>query len=274
MFPDSPAMREQDRLTAEAFADPRPGDRFHEMFSAWVVVVSAGADGVKVMCGSGPVNLRHGRFPDGERVAPFPERAVVRWYATAADFRDANRYGSIDGYTVMLAGRGLDVSGWLERAQSVPVAPTHPAPGPKADADLLGDALDRIGDRIRNGSRLQVAERDAPHLLAALRLVLRLYGRYVATEDYAVILAALTGKEAPTVTPWPMEADPQPEVEWGVRFTIGSRCEQPCPDEADARAVVSHMQEERPEWDAEVIWRTAERPAGPWNEEERDAERS
>ena len=128
MFPDSPALREQDRLTAEAFADPRPGDRFHEMFSWWVVVLSVGGDGVKVMCGGGPVNLRRGRFPDGEVVDPFPERAEVRWYATADDFRAANRYGSIDGYTAMLAGRGLDVSGWLERAKKVPAAPTHPRP--------------------------------------------------------------------------------------------------------------------------------------------------
>lgn len=42
-------IREQDRATAEAFADPKPGDRFHEMLSWWMIVVSVGADGVKVM---------------------------------------------------------------------------------------------------------------------------------------------------------------------------------------------------------------------------------
>jgi hypothetical protein len=183
----------RDRLTAEAFADPRPGDRFHEMFSAWAVVVSAGADGVKVMDGHGPVNLRRGRFPDGELVEPFPERARVRWYTTADDFRAAYRYASIDGYTVMLAGRGLDVSGWLERAKEVPLAPTHPRPQAAAATDPLGDELDAIGDSIDAASLPQVTGR----LLAALRLALAFRARYMTTEEYAAIVAALTGKEVP-----------------------------------------------------------------------------
>lgn len=103
MFPDSPAMREQDRLTAEAFADPRPGDRFHEMFSAWVVVVS------------------------------------------------------VDGYTVMLADRGLpsSVGGWLDRATEVPAAPTHPKPPPAAAPDPLGDGLDAIEARNEHRNEAQ-----------------------------------------------------------------------------------------------------------------------
>ena len=39
--------RKQDQATAEAFADPQPGDRFQEMWSWWIVVLSAGAEGVK-----------------------------------------------------------------------------------------------------------------------------------------------------------------------------------------------------------------------------------
>ena len=119
--------REQDRKTAEAFADPKPGDRFHEMYSSWMIVVSAGDDGVKVMHGWGPTNITRGRFPDGEIVEPFPERAEVCWYATAEDFRDAFRYGTIPGYSMMLADRDkIDVTGWLERARELPAAPTHP----------------------------------------------------------------------------------------------------------------------------------------------------
>jgi hypothetical protein len=119
--------REQDRKTAEAFSDPKPGDRFHEMFSGWMVVLSADAAGVKVMMGFGPTNLTRGRFPDGEIVEPFAERAKVYWYATAEDFRDAFRYDTIPGYSMMLADRGkIDVTGWLERAKAVPATPTHP----------------------------------------------------------------------------------------------------------------------------------------------------
>jgi len=193
------AISEQYRLTAEAFADPRPGDRFHEMFSFWVVVVSAGADGVKAMEGGGPVNLRRGRLPDGEIVEPFPERARVCWYATADDFRAAFRYRTIDGYTVLLAGRGLDVSGWLERAREVPRAPTHPKPPAVPVPDPLSDELDAIADHIATvtGKAMTRVEQDAPRLLAALRLTLDLYARYVGRDDYAAILAALTGQEAP-----------------------------------------------------------------------------
>lgn len=54
--------------------------------------------------------------------------------------------------------------------------------------------------------------------------------------------------------------------EWGVRFTIGTRTECPCRDEADARDVVANMQEKNPEWDAVLIQRTAARPAGEWAE--------
>ena len=39
------------------------------------------------------------------------------------------------------------------------------------------------------------ARTDVPRLLAALRLILDLYARYVTAEDYAAILAALTGQE-------------------------------------------------------------------------------
>ena len=58
------------------------------------------------------------------------------------------------------------------------------APSP----DPLGAELDAIGSREQS--------RDVPRLLAALRLTLRLYGRYVAKDEYAAIVAALTGQEA------------------------------------------------------------------------------
>lgn len=156
MLEDDRTQR-RDQETAEAFADPRPGDRFQEMFSWWMVVVSAGPEGVKVMSGSGPVNLRRGRFPDGEIVEPFPERAEVHWYATAGDFRAAHSYGSIPGYAMLLADRGTDVTGWLDRARSVPAAPTHPKPpaaepeAPPAcadDAEIPPELAERVIARL------------------------------------------------------------------------------------------------------------------------------
>lgn len=123
---------ERQRATAEAFADPKPGDRFHEMYSFWMVVVSVGADGVKVMAGSGPTNIVRGQFPDGEIVEPFAERARVRWFATADDFRAA--YRNTAGWTLTLSDRGrIDVTGWLARATDRPDAPTDPKPKPAPD---------------------------------------------------------------------------------------------------------------------------------------------
>lgn len=55
-------------------------------------------------------------------------------------------------------------------------------------------------------------------------------------------------------------------AEWGVRYTISRRHEQPCPDEAEARAVAAEMQEDRPGWSAVAVWRDAARPSGPWHE--------
>lgn len=116
------------QATAEAFAGPRPGDRFHEMYSWWVVVVTVGPDGVKTMSAGGPTNVTRGRFPDGEIVEPFPDRATVRWFATADDFRAAFGYRpGHPGYTIMLADRGkVDVTGWLDRARELPAAPRKP----------------------------------------------------------------------------------------------------------------------------------------------------
>jgi hypothetical protein len=175
MFEDD-LTRRQDQKTAEAFADPRPGDRFTEMFSWWLVVVSVGPEGVKVMSGSGPTNLERGRFSDGEIVEPFPERAEVCWYATAEDFRADWAYGgSVPGYSVLLIDRGdVDVTGWLERAKSVPHAPTHPKPParkpeptPRAgDGEIPPELAVRAVDAIAAvEGRLIIEELDHPLLL-------------------------------------------------------------------------------------------------------------
>jgi hypothetical protein len=54
------------------------------------------------------------------------------------------------------------------------------------------------------------------------------------------------------------------ESEWGVRFTIGGVNERPLSSEEDARTVVANMRVNRPEFDAVLIVRVPEVPAGPW----------
>jgi hypothetical protein len=67
---------------------------------------------------------------------------------------------------------------------------------------------------------------------------------------------------------WRLRELPEGAVtEWGVRFTPGGYpAETPCADEDNARSAVAAMREGHPEWDAILIWRTPEHPAGPWTE--------
>lgn len=66
-----------------------------------------------------------------------------------------------------------------------------------------------------------------------------------------------------TLTPWPMDADPQPEIEWGVRH---SGTAVPYPDKAHARRVRDRLAGQKPHLGAELVWREKGRPAGPWTE--------
>jgi hypothetical protein len=54
-------------------------------------------------------------------------------------------------------------------------------------------------------------------------------------------------------------------VEWGIRFKPGGwPSEHPAKNEDDARKVLASMRESNPEWEAALIVRSPERPAGPW----------
>jgi hypothetical protein len=66
----------------------------------------------------------------------------------------------------------------------------------------------------------------------------------------------------------------EPAVEWGVRFAPGPAgperryfTEVTTPDEAEARNAVTGMRDDNPHWEARMVWRTAARPAGEWNED-------
>ena len=90
--------------TEKAMEDPRPGDRYQEMYSFWVYVVDVGANGSVVTA-------------EGHS---FPDDAKFRWFPTGAAFRRAYSYGgTVLGYWVKLASRDEDISGWLERATRI-----------------------------------------------------------------------------------------------------------------------------------------------------------
>lgn len=89
------------RATDEAVNDPRPGDRYHEMFSFWLYVVAVDGDSVVTM----------EAWPPCE----FPKDGKLR-IQTRAEFKQRLSYRTIPGYWVMLADRGNDVRGWSQTA--------------------------------------------------------------------------------------------------------------------------------------------------------------
>jgi hypothetical protein len=87
-------------LTAEAFDDPQPGDRFNEMYSFWMFVVAVEPSG---------------RVATMEAGAPcsFPSAGKLVIHESHDAYRRAFAYGSIAGYWVSLSDRGNDVDGWF-----------------------------------------------------------------------------------------------------------------------------------------------------------------
>ena len=78
--------------TAEALADPRPGDRFHECYSFWVYVVAVEGPKVAVMMFSPPCMA--------------PRDGKLRVFYSRADFVSHMDY-------LLLADRDNDVAGWM-----------------------------------------------------------------------------------------------------------------------------------------------------------------
>jgi hypothetical protein len=88
----------KDEATDAAFADPQPGDNFHEMFSFRAFVVARFDDYVIWLTASPPCTI-----PDDGNLHG----------GTLAEFRAAFAYGTIPGYSVIYEGR-LNASGWLD----------------------------------------------------------------------------------------------------------------------------------------------------------------
>jgi hypothetical protein len=98
---DTPESRREDDVTAAAFADPQPGDMFHEMCSFWVVVVAVEPRGrIAVLTSPGGHTL--------------PQDGKLTVYRSHDAYRAAWSYGTIPGYTVRLSKRGVNVTGWFD----------------------------------------------------------------------------------------------------------------------------------------------------------------
>lgn len=83
--------------TERRFADPRPGDAFHEMFSFWMIVDDVLEDG-RIACRT------TGSGPDGPAW-------VKRMYSSADEFRRDYAYGgNYPGYTVIFYRNELESS--------------------------------------------------------------------------------------------------------------------------------------------------------------------
>jgi hypothetical protein len=89
--------------TGQAFADPRPGDHFTEMFAFHVFVLRVYPDNgsVVVMEASAPCEL--------------PKDGKIRTFKNPEEFRNTYSYSSsVPGYWVRLCRRGANVSGWVD----------------------------------------------------------------------------------------------------------------------------------------------------------------
>lgn len=108
-FDDTP-----DTPTVAAFADPQPGDRFHEMLSFWMFVVA-------VQPGNGRVAVLTLAAP-----GTMPRDGKLKVYPTHDAYREAWAYSTIPGYTVSLAARGTNVTGWFPGWDHIPQPPAPP----------------------------------------------------------------------------------------------------------------------------------------------------
>lgn len=88
--------------TEEAFANPKVGDRFTEMYAFYMYVLEVGANYIKTLEVSPPCEVPK----DGRIRVQSPD-----------DFRKHFAYGSISGYWVVLLDRDNDVRGWAELAE-------------------------------------------------------------------------------------------------------------------------------------------------------------
>ena len=109
--------------TAAAFADPQPGDSFHEMFTFRMFVIAVEPGGrVAVMTATPPCTL-----PDDGKVVVYPDHDA---------YRQAFSYDTVPGYWVTLGRRGVDVTGWW---------PGWPPPAPLADCPRCATLLAVMG---------------------------------------------------------------------------------------------------------------------------------
>ena len=91
---------QKQRFTMEAINHPRPGDRFHEMYSFWIIVTGVTDKQVVYWKGNPPCT--------------FPTKNVSRHVSSREKYRKSMVYDSMpDTPTMMLAARDEDGS-WAD----------------------------------------------------------------------------------------------------------------------------------------------------------------
>ena len=125
LFADIPGPHaERARKTTAAFDSPAVGQRFTEMYSYWMYVVSVEDGRIVTLEGSPPVT--------------FPDTAQRREYASADEFRLRFAYKSIPGYWVSFVDADNDVTGWGTLTRAPAIGPT--SDGGAATLEQEGDA--------------------------------------------------------------------------------------------------------------------------------------
>lgn len=78
--------------TVKAFKNPKPGMRFHEMFSFWLYILTISPEGLITV-----------RTFSGHPANPYRETNKIITYGSLTEFQDAWRYKSDPklGYTIM-----------------------------------------------------------------------------------------------------------------------------------------------------------------------------
>jgi hypothetical protein len=199
----TPETEKRDRLTAEAFANPRVGDRFHEFFSYWVFVVAIEGDRVMVMTASSPATL--------------PDEGEIKVFESHDAYRQHFAYRSMSGYSVTLAGRDTNVVGW---------APSFP--------EAVAAEAEKPDSRLRNAAirAPQALPPKVAHVVAAQLLQAANHKRF--GDD----VMALAGE----VLSLPeREAETDPDAEQIAITALTRMNASPAWRDADARAIVRDL---------------------------------
>jgi len=96
--------------TTEAIKTLRAGDRFCEMLTFWVYILSVSPIEIVTLEVNGPARI--------------PDEGEICRYSPPSEFDRRFSYGSIPGHWIALVDRDNDIGGWLERKQRQDAIPS------------------------------------------------------------------------------------------------------------------------------------------------------